>query len=104
MLAKAESWKQYGQAAIVEQLLGALPDVASAVSAPLAQTDKIVMIGGGDGSVGASRITSEVTNIVAQLPAVVEALSGIDILATIKNLPGVVLSDDGDAESDGDAD
>jgi flotillin len=103
MRAKAESWKQYGQAAIVEQLLDALPDVASAVSEPLAKTDKIVMIGGSNGSVGASRVTNEVTNIVAQLPEVVKALTGIDILATIQNLPGVVTEDEADgAEPEGD--
>lgn len=100
MLVKAESWKQYGQAAILEQLFEALPEVASAVSAPLAKTDKIVMIGGSDGSVGPSRITGEVTKIVAQLPEIVEALSGIDILATIRNLSGVVSRDDIDGDSD----
>ena len=100
MLVKAESWKEYGQAAILEQLFQALPDVASAVSAPLAKTDKIVMIGGSDGSVGPSRITNEVTNVIAQIPEVVEALSGIDILGTIRNLQGVVTRDDADDDSD----
>jgi len=100
MLVKADSWKEYGQAAILEQLFEVLPEVASAVSAPLAKTEKIVMIGGSDGSVGPSRITKEVTNVVAQIPEIVEALSGIDILGTIRNLRGVVSQDDIDGDSD----
>ena len=92
---KAEAWQEYGQAALIEKLFEALPQVASAVAEPLAKTDKIVMIsGGGDGAgTGASRITGDVTNIIAQLPAVVEALTGVDLLATLKNLPGVKTTD-----------
>ena len=96
MRMKADAWKEYGQAAIVDRLLESLPDVANAVASPLAQTDRIVMIGGGDGNgggVGASRLTGDVTRIIAQLPEVVEALTGIDIVGTVKNLRGVVNTD-----------
>jgi flotillin len=71
------------------------------VALPLAKTEKIVMISGGNGdsgSFGASRITGDVTKIIAQLPAVVEALTGIDILGTLKNLPGVKTTDGQQAE------
>ena len=95
MRRKADAWKEYGQAAIVDRLLESLPEVANAVASPLAQTDRIVMIGGGgDGDgVGASRLTGDVTRIIAQLPEVVEALTGVDILGTVKNLRGVVATD-----------
>ena len=87
MQKKADAWKEYGQAALVEQLLTVLPEVADAVAKPLAQTEKIVMIGGGDsGGVGASRITKDITNIIAQFPELVGALTNIDILGTIQNL------------------
>ena len=36
---------------------------------------------------GASKITQDVTNIVAQVPATVEALTGVDIIGGIRNLP-----------------
>ena len=50
---KAEAWKQYNQAAIVQQLIEALPQVATAIAQPLAQTDRIVVIStGGDGQSG----------------------------------------------------
>ncbi len=86
---KAEAWKEYTQAAILQQLLDKLPEVASAVSQPLSQTDRIVVISNGsengDGT-GTSKITKDVTNIIAQVPAAVEALTGIDLMAAIADL------------------
>ena len=102
MTKKADAWKEYGQAALIEQLLDSLPQVAAAVSEPLSKTEKIIMISGGNGDssgAGASRITGDVTKIISQLPAVVEALTGVDILATLKNLPGVQ-SSNGAAKED----
>ncbi len=98
---KADAWKEYGQAALIEQLFQTLPQVAEAVAQPLAKTERIVMISGGNddsAGVGASRLTRDVTNIVAQLPSVIEALTGIDILGTLKNLKGVKTTDELDAE------
>ena len=95
MRVKAEAWKEYGQAAMIDTLLESLPEVASAVAQPLAQTDRIVMISGGDnGSIGASKLTNDVTRVVSQLPDLVESLTGIDILGTLKNLPRVATTDD----------
>lgn len=88
---KAEAWKLYTQAAIVEQLLGKLPEMAAAVAEPLSRTDRIVVIGGGDGQgAGASKITGDVTQIVAQLPAVIEALTGIDLVESLASLPNPI--------------
>lgn len=95
MRTKAEAWKQYGQAAVIDSLLTSLPDVAAAISQPLAQTDRIVMISGEGGSTGASKLTGDVTKVVSQLPDLVESLTGIDILATLKNLPRVVSTANG---------
>ena len=100
---KATAWKEYGQAALIEQLFETLPKVAEAVAQPLSKTEKIVMISGnGDDSsgIGASRITRDVTNIVAQLPAVIDALTGIDILETLKDLPAFKLTSNQPEEVD----
>lgn len=94
MRVKADAWKEYGQAAMIDTLLESLPEVASSVAQPLAQTDRIVMISGGDnGSIGASKLTNDVTRVVSQLPDLVESLTGIDILGTLKNLPRVATTD-----------
>src|SRR5947207_8024308 len=70
MAAKAQSWGEHNEAAITDRVLGILPELAAAVSAPLAKTDKIVMIGGGGNgaSAGAANITKDVTQIMAELP------------------------------------
>jgi len=97
MKKKAISWKEYGQAAIIEQLIESLPQIADAVAQPLSKTDRIVVIGQGgnaDQGAGTNRITRDVTNIISQLPDVVEALTGIDILGTIKSLPGIKIKED----------
>ena len=90
MRKKAEAWQDYNQVPILLQLIESLPRVAAAVAQPLAQTDRIVVIstGGGDGATtGASRIARDVADIVSQVPATVEALTGINLIETLKNLP-----------------
>jgi flotillin len=90
MLAKARSWSEYNEAAIADRVLEILPALASAVAAPLARTDKIVMIGGGDGATpGAARITRDVTQVVAELPAILEALTGMRLEDLAKRVPHV---------------
>ncbi len=86
---KAEAWQKYNQAAIIQQLIEALPQVASAVAQPLAQTDRIVIINSGGDGAGASKVTADVTNIVAQVPETIEALTGINLIEALKSLPGI---------------
>jgi flotillin len=102
MAAKARSWGDYNEAAITDRVLEVLPALAAAVSAPLAQTDKIVMIGSNGSSPGASKITEDVTRIMAEMPEVLEALTGLRLEDIAKRVPGVKGSGNGDAV-DGDA-
>jgi flotillin len=100
MAAKARSWGDYNEAAVTDRVLEVLPELAAAVSAPLAKTDRIVMIGGNGASAGASRITKDVTQIVAELPALLEALTGMKLDDLVKRVPGMA-GDDAGATSDG---
>jgi flotillin len=89
MMAKAGAWGKYNEAAIADRLLTILPQLASAVAEPLSKTEKIVMVGGGgngDG-IGAHRITRDVTKIVAELPELLEALTGKRLDDLVKALP-----------------
>lgn len=92
MRLKAEAFEQYGQAAIIDRLLTVLPALAEAVSSPLSQTDRIVMISG-DGQLGASKLTSDITRIVSQMPEVLESLTGVDVVETLKGLRAVRTTD-----------
>lgn len=94
MKKKAEAWREYTQAAIIQQLIEAMPKIAAAIAEPLSKTDRIVVISNGDGGgAGASKVSQDVANIVAQVPATVEALTGVDIIKTLKNLPQVQTTD-----------
>ena len=77
---------------------------AAEVAQPLTKTEKTVMISSGNGDsagFGASRIRGGVTEIIAQLPGVLEALTGVDVLATPKSLPGVKLTEGQKGEQPG---
>merc|ERR1719187_2821567 len=70
---KASAYKQYGDAAILSLVLEALPQIAAEVSAPLAKTDQIVLIGGGNNT------THEVNKLMGTLPPAIQALTGVDL-------------------------
>ena len=60
----------------------------ASISRPLEKVDKMVVInsGGSDGG-GVSKITGDVAQVIAQLPPVVEALSGVDLAELIQKIP-----------------
>uniref|UniRef100_A0A4W3JIG3 Flotillin n=1 Tax=Callorhinchus milii TaxID=7868 RepID=A0A4W3JIG3_CALMI len=74
MRLKAAAYEQYGSAAKTALVLDALPKIAAEIAAPLAKTDEIVILGG-----DSNRITSEVTRLLAEMPASVHALTGVDL-------------------------
>jgi flotillin len=86
---KAEAWKEYNEAAIAEIVIDKLPEIAREIAAPLAKTDKITIVGMGDGAAGAHKITQDVAQIVAGLPPVVESVSGINLGKLMEKLPGM---------------
>ncbi len=89
MAKKAASFKQYNEAAVLDILAKVLPEIAHAVAAPLAKTDRITLVStGGDGS-GASRLTGDITKIMAELPAVIESLSGIELRKLVEAVPAL---------------
>jgi len=84
MLKKAEAWGKYTQAAVIEMYIKALPELAKAVAEPLSKVDKIVVVGG-DKSLGTTRVTGQVAEILAQLPEVVKSLTGADITQFLRD-------------------
>lgn len=85
MREKAEAYKQYGEAAIVQMIVEKLPEISKNISAPLAQTDKMVIIDNGGGS-GAAKVTQNVTKMISEVPEVVESLTGINLIDLISSL------------------
>lgn len=89
MAKKAESWKQYNEAAITQMFVDVLPELAKSIAEPLHKMDKIVVINTGGEGAGMSKVTGDVANIIAQLPPVVEALSGVNLGDMLKRIPGI---------------
>ena len=87
---KANAYTQYSQAAVLDKLLGSMPEVVRALSEPLGKVDKITIVSTGDGgSMGASQITADLTKMVAQAPALFEALTGLRFEELMARLPGL---------------
>ena len=90
MRKKAESFKEYNQAAIIELIVRAMPEIAAQISAPLAKTEKMVIINSGNGpGGGASKLTGDVTTILSQLPPVLEALTGVKFETLMEKIPAL---------------
>ncbi|MGA3026859.1 MAG: SPFH domain-containing protein [Bryobacteraceae bacterium] len=80
MNVKAEAYQQWNQAAVVDKLITGLPEVVRALAAPLANVDKITIVSTGDGgAAGMHKVTGDMTKIAAQVPALFEALSGMQM-------------------------
>src|SRR5438132_649080 len=90
MKQKAESFKQYNQAAVIEMIVRILPEVAGKISEPLSKMDKMVIINSGNGvGGGASKLTGDVTQIISQLPPVLESLTGIKFETLLQQVPAL---------------
>merc|ERR1719341_2421824 len=85
MRLKASAYKQYGDAAVMSLVLEALPSIAAEVAAPLAKTDEIVLIGGGNNT------TNKINKLVGTLPPAIQALTGVDITGALGKIPGATM-------------
>src|ERR1700730_7237709 len=80
MNVKGEAFQEYNQAAVVDRLLTGLPDIVRALATPLSHVDKITIVSTGNGAcTGMHKITGDITKIAAQVPALFEALSGMQM-------------------------
>jgi flotillin len=89
MNVKAEAYQGWNQAAVVDKLLTNMADVVRAMAEPLTKVDKITVVSTGGDSAGVSKITADMTKIAAQVPALFEALSGMDIKQLMSNVQAI---------------
>src|SRR6266851_833535 len=87
MNVKAAAYQEYNQAAVVDKLITSLPEIVKAMASPLANVDKITIVSTGNGhSSGMSKITGDMAEIAAQVPALFESLSGMQIKDLLANV------------------
>lgn len=88
---KAEAMKKYGEAAVVEMIMNALPEIAKNVAEPLSKVDKITMYGEGN----SAKLLSDIVNGTTQVTEGIASGMGIDIKSLIMGALGGKLASDG---------
>ncbi len=102
MNVKAEAYQDWNQAAVVDRLISNMAEVVRAMAEPLSKVDKITIVStGNDGAAGANKLTGDITRIAAQVPALFEALSGMDMRELMSNVKGMRARPNGSATIDG---
>ena len=81
---KAEAMKKYGEAAVIEMIMEALPEIAKNVAEPLSKVDKITMYGEGN----SAKLLSDIVNGTTQVTEGISAGMGIDIKSLIMGALG----------------
>ena len=87
---KAEAMKKYGEAAVIEMIMGALPEIAKNVAEPLSKVDKITMYGEGN----SAKLLSDIVNGTTQVTEGISAGMGIDIKSLIMGALGAKMATD----------
>ncbi|MFE4211686.1 flotillin family protein [Streptomyces sp. NPDC056844] len=84
MQKKADAFKQYGDAAVLQMLVEVLPQVVAKASEPLGAIDKLTVIS----TDGASQLSRTVADNVAQGVELLNSTTGVDLAALLRNLQG----------------
>ena len=97
MKVKAAAFHEYNQAAVLDKLLTGMPEIVRAIAEPLSKVDKVTIVSTGNGNdgMGASRITGDIMNMVAQVPALFELLSGTRLGDLMSRVPALSSNEDG---------
>ncbi len=99
---RAKAYQEYNQAAILDKLVAGLPEVVRALSEPLAKVDQITVVSTGNNGnegTGVDRVTTDMAAMIAQVPAILETLTGVKIADLLAQVPQIAQATNG--KSDG---
>jgi flotillin len=89
MNVKAEAYQEYNQAAVIDKLISNMPEIVKALAAPLQNVDRITVVSTGGDTAGMNKITGDIASMAAQIPALFETLSGMqmsELFAKVKTI------------------
>ena len=92
---KAEAMKKYGEAAVVEMIMAALPEIAKNVAEPLSKVDKITMYGEGN----SAKLIGDIVNSTTQITEGISSGMGIDIKSLLLGALGTKILADNDEQN-----
>jgi len=81
---RAEAYRKYNSAAIVEMMIKIMPEMASEIAKPLSQIDSINIYGTGDGGSGAAQISGNMPVVMKQVFDTMSQATGVDLSEIIK--------------------
>ncbi|MFG6352652.1 MAG: flotillin family protein, partial [Oscillospiraceae bacterium] len=81
---KAEAMKKYGEAAVIEMVMQALPEIAKHVAEPLSKVDKITMYGEGN----SAKLLGDIITGTTQVTEGITQGMGIDVKSLIAGMLG----------------
>lgn len=84
MQQKADAYAQYTQAAVIEMLIKALPDIAREVASPMAAIDNMTVVS----TQGASDLSQQVVSNITQLQPLLKSTLGLDLAELVQKFTG----------------
>ncbi|MBO4326602.1 MAG: flotillin family protein [Clostridia bacterium] len=81
---KAEAMKKYGEAAVIEMVMKALPEIAKNVAEPLSKVNKITMYGEGN----SAKLVNDIVNSTNQITNGITEGMGIDLKSLLYGILG----------------
>lgn len=81
---KAEATQKYGEAAVIEMIVGALPEIAKNVAEPLSKVDKITMYGEGNGT----KLIKDIIDGTSQITEGISESMGLDLKSLLAGILG----------------
>ena len=81
---RAEAYRKYNSAAIVEMMIKSMPEMASEIAKPLSQIDSINIYGTGDGGSGAAQISGNMPVVMKQVFDTMSQATGVDLSEIIR--------------------
>jgi len=81
---RADAYKRFNEAAIIQTVLNALPEIVKAASEPMSHIDSLTVMS----TEGATDVVRTATRAVAESAAVIKGLTGIDVPGLVSNAMG----------------
>ncbi|XP_042868457.1 flotillin-1-like [Penaeus japonicus] len=81
---RAEAFKQFKDAAILDLYLKAMPQIVGSVGSALSNAKSIKMVSSGGSEVGAQKLTQEVMDISTSIPEMVKNMTGVDLRKSVR--------------------
>jgi flotillin len=78
---KAAAYRNYGDAAVLEMALRALPEMAAEIAAPMGSIEKLTVVS----TDGASDLSKKVASTAAEVPQLLKDLAGIDLVDMLQS-------------------